>query len=98
MSPMRNDYQHNNKMMTVWLGVAIGAAIGIGYAVSRSGHRRDRWSSAKDISKRMSEHSGDLAARGKEIIERAQNIYEEGRKIVEDASELWSHGRKMVRV
>src|SRR3954453_7489630 len=98
MSPMRTDKFRDNKMMTVWLGVAIGAAIGIGYAVSRSGRRRDPWSSARDVSKRFSEHSGDLAARSKEIIERAQKIYDEGRKIVDDATELWSHGRKLVRV
>jgi len=96
MTPRRNDLR-NNKMMTVWLGVAVGAAIGVGFALSRT-RRHDRWSSAKDVSKRFSEHSGDLAARSKEIIERAQNIYEEGRKIYEDAAELWSHGRKLVGV
>jgi hypothetical protein len=86
-------------MMTVWLGVAIGAAVGIGYAVSRNNrrHRHDRWTSAKDISRRVSQQSGDLAARSREIIDRAQKIYEEGRKIVDDATELWSHGRKLVR-
>jgi len=91
-----NSSHGDNKMMAIWLGVAVGAAIGVGFAISRT-RKRDRWSSAKEISRKMADHSGDLAAKSKEIIERAQNMYQEGRKIVEDATELWSHGRKLVR-
>ncbi|MCL4402355.1 MAG: YtxH domain-containing protein [Acidobacteria bacterium] len=96
MSPMRNQAKEYN-MTTIWLGVAIGAAIGVGFAISRS-RKRDRWSSAKDVTRKFSDHSGDLAEKSKDIIARAQNIYQEGRKIVEDATELWSHGRKLVGV
>jgi hypothetical protein len=87
----------NNKMATVWLGVAVGAAIGIGFAISRS-RRQDRWTSAKEMTRKMQAHSGDLAAKSKDIIERAQNIYTEGRRIVDDAVELWGHGRRLVGV
>jgi hypothetical protein len=84
----------------IWLGIAIGAAIGVGYAISRGRRtvRRDAWSSAKDITRRMADHSQDFAERSKEIIERMQAIYQEGRRVVEDATELWEHGRKAVGV
>lgn len=84
-------------MTTVWLGIAIGATVGIGYAVSR-GRRKTRWSNrARHFGKQVSGHSGELAARGRDIVERAQHIYTEGRKIVEEAADLWGEGRRLVR-
>jgi gas vesicle protein len=81
----------------LWIGIAAGAAAGIIIAVTRSRRPHDRWSTAKDLTRRVADNSQDLAERGKEIISRAQNIYEEGRKIVEDAADLWTHGRRLVR-
>ena len=85
-----------NRMTVIWLGVAIGAAVGVGIAISR-GRRRDPWASAKDVTRRVADHSGELAERGKELIDRAQTIYQEGRKIVEEAADLWSESRRLVR-
>lgn len=94
---MRNTMQGNGKMATVWLGIAIGAAVGIGYAVSRR-RRNERWTSrARHIGKRVSGHTSDLAARGRDILDRAQHIYTEGRKIMEDAADLFTEGRRLVR-
>lgn len=92
----------NGSKTAVWLGVAIGAAVGIGYAVSRTRRRerwgRERWAGrAKLLGKRMQDRSSDLAARSRDIIERAQNMYMEGRKIAHEAADLWSEGRRMVR-
>ncbi len=89
--------QNDKKMTAVWLGVAIGAAVGVGFAISRN-VRRSRWDSARSLTRKVANHSGDLADRSKDIIERAQNMYKEGRRIVEDATELWSEGRRLVRV
>lgn len=87
----------NGNKTAVWLGVAIGAAVGIGYAVSRT-RRKDRWTTrARHLGKRMTDHSSDLATRSRDILDRAQNIYMEGRKIAAEAADLWSEGRRMVR-
>jgi len=72
----------------------VGAAVGIGIALSR--RKKTRWESAKEISTRLADRSGDFADVTRGIVERVRNIYEESRKVVEDASALWSHGRKLV--
>src|SRR5512147_3139071 len=81
---------------TIWIGIAIGAAVGIGIALSRSG-RRDRWKSARHITERIADNTGDLADAGRNILDRVKVIYDESRKVVEEAGELWSHGRRLVR-
>jgi LPXTG-motif cell wall-anchored protein len=94
---MRNKMYGNGNKTAIWLGVAIGAAVGVGFAVSRR-RKRDRWAyKARDFGKRFQDHSTELAKRSKDIIERAQNLYMEGRKIAHEAADLWSEGRRMVR-
>jgi hypothetical protein len=85
----------SNNAAKIWLGIAVGAAVGISIAISR--RKRTRWDAAKDIGHRLSEHSADLAEVTKGIVERVRNIYEESRKVVDDAGALWAHGRKLVR-
>jgi hypothetical protein len=92
MSPEMNNDQGRN--MAIWIGIGIGAAVGIGIALSR--RKRTAWDSARDISKRVADHSGDLAESTRDIVDRVRKIYEEGCKVVEEAGELWSHGRKLV--
>ena len=80
--------------MGIWIGVAIGAAVGIGIALSR--RKKSPWESARGITKKVADHSGDLADATNNILERVKLIYNEGCKVVEEAGELWSHGRKLV--
>lgn len=94
MEPMTE----GNRKTWMWVGIVAGATAGVIFAVTRRSRPRDRWSEAKSITKKVADHSGDLADRGKDIINRMQYIYEEGRKVVDDAVELWEHGRKLVRV
>ena len=79
----------------IWLGVAVGAAVGIGIALSR--RKRSRWDTARDFGHRITERSGDLAEITRGLADRVRNIYEESRRVVDDAGALWSHGRKLVR-
>jgi len=94
---MESSMHESNRNTYIWIGIAAGAAVGIIIAATR--HRpRNRWYSAKQLTRKMADHSVDFADRGKDIINRCQNIYEEGRKVVDDALDLWSHGRKLVGV
>lgn len=77
----------------IWVGVAVGAALGIGIALSR--RKRSRWDATKDLTRRVAAHSDDLAVTTQDMVDRVKRIYEEGRKVVEDAGELWAHGRKL---
>jgi gas vesicle protein len=87
----------NGQNKAIWIGVAIGAAVGLGFALSR-GKRRDPWSTAKEAAGRVASRTSDMSDTTKDIVERIRTIYEESRKVVEDASELWEHGRKLVGV
>ncbi len=80
----------------VWIGIAIGAAVGVGIALSR--HKRTRWDSARALTHRVASSTNDMSDAARDLIGRVKTIYEESRKIVEDAGELWEHGRKLVRV
>jgi len=84
----------SNQTTKIWVGIAVGAAVGIGIALSR--RKRSRWDAAKTITSRVADHSGDFADMTKELVARVRNIYEESRRVVEDANHLWSHGRKLV--
>ena len=86
---------HNNITRNVWIGVAVGAAIGVGFALSHK--KRDRWSSARHLTKRLSRNSEDLAETSRHILDRVKLIYDEGCKVAADAAELWSQGRRLVR-
>lgn len=81
----------------VWIGVGVGAAIGVA-ALVLSRRRRDPWYSAKGVTRRVADHSADLAACSKDIVERVRVIYNESRKLVEEATELFAQGRKLVGV
>jgi hypothetical protein len=85
----------NGNLTKVWVGVAIGAAIGVTYALSAR-RKRSRFPNAKDVTKRINNHKDDIVEAVKNIVERCKVIYEEGRKVVEDAAELWGHGRRIV--
>src|SRR5581483_205613 len=70
----------NNK---VWIGIAIGAGIGIAFAVSSRSSRRSRWDrwDTREMTKRLVDSREDLLDKGKEMMERLRVIYEEGRKV-----------------
>lgn len=80
--------------LTLWIGVAVGAAIGIGIALSR--RKRSPWDQARAVTNRLADHSGDFADATSNIMQRVKTIYDEGCKVVEEAGELWAHGRKLV--
>jgi hypothetical protein len=78
----------------IWIGVGIGAGVGLALALKQ--RKRDRWSGARDVSRRVAEGTGGLAATIKDIAQRIGIIYEESRQVADDFSELWSHGRKLI--
>lgn len=84
---------HSSKIL---FGVALGAAIGIGIAISRR-PKRSRWEvarrKAQDV---IGNRSGEFAEAARDIVQRVKAIYEEGSRIAQDAGELWARGRKMV--
>ncbi|PWU02152.1 MAG: hypothetical protein C5B51_21470 [Terriglobia bacterium] len=90
-SEMSPNGQHNR---AIWIGVAIGTAVGLGIVLSR--RKRDPWDSARTMTKRVANRSEDISEAARDIVERIRTIYEESRKVVEEAGELWSHGRKIV--
>src|SRR5438270_3259077 len=77
----------------VWFGIAAGAALGIGIMLSR--RKKSRWESARDLTRRVADHSSELGDVTKNMVERVRNIFEESRKVCEDAGELWARGRKL---
>ncbi|HJT86584.1 MAG TPA: hypothetical protein VJ732_01985 [Bryobacteraceae bacterium] len=82
----------------IWMGVAIGTAVGIGIALSRRKAARDPWSAAHDITKRVANRSGEISDVTRDILDHIKNIYDESIKVVEEAGELWTQGRKLVGV
>jgi hypothetical protein len=91
-------HHHNGEghgVPALWFGLAIGAAIGLGIALSRT-RRHSRWDSARQFGERLAEHKDDFAQVGNNILDRVRTIYDESRKVVEEAGELWTHGRKLV--
>ena len=84
----------NNK---VWIGVGVGAAIGVA-ALVLSRRRRAPWYDPRAVSKRVANHTADLAAASKDIVDRVRVIYNESCKVVEEATDLFTQGRKLVGV
>jgi hypothetical protein len=87
---------NGQKNTAIWVGIAIGTAVGIGFALSR--RKRDPWATARSAANRVAAHTSDFSEVTKDIVERVQSIYEQSRKVVDDATELWAHGRKLVGV
>ena len=83
----------SNQATKIWLGIAVGAAVGIGIMLSR--RKRSRWESARDLTRRVADHSGELGDVTREMVDRVRNIYQETCKVVEDAGMLWARGRKL---
>jgi hypothetical protein len=87
----------------IWLGIAAGAAIGIGLALSRRRPAsrwemaRERLDRAKGVASRVAEEREDFAETGRDLLDRVRLIYEESRKVVDEMGHLWEHGRKLVR-
>lgn len=90
------DTMQNGNATKIWIGIAVGAAVGIGIALSRAGRKKSRWDSVGQVTKRVADKSPDFAEATRDIMEHVRNIYEEGRKVADEAVELWSHGRKLV--
>ena len=78
----------------IWIGVAIGSAVGVGIALSR--RKKDPWASARSVTKRVANRTGDISEAAREIVDHVRNIYEESCKVVDEAGDLWAHGRKLV--
>jgi hypothetical protein len=91
---MDSEMNHDTPNIGLWVGIAVGAAIGIGIALSR--RKRSPWESARKITNRITDQSGDLAEATNNLMQRVRTIYDEGCKVVEEAGELWAHGRKLV--
>jgi len=81
----------------VWIGVGVGAAA-VGVALALARRKKNNWSTAKQVSRRLADKTNDLAEVGKDIFDRIKVIYNESRKVVEECNELWSHGRKLAGV
>ena len=102
MTPTEN--KHNGNTTTgvdaadhdtkIWLGIAVGVAVGIGIAISR--RKKSRWDTARALTTRVGERSGDLTDATMELAGRVRNIFEESVKVVEGATNLWASGRKLV--
>lgn len=82
----------------IWIGIAVGAAVGLGIALSRRNRHHSPWDTARHMTRRVTSRSGDLADATRDIVDRVKTIYEQGRRVVEDAGELWEHSRKLVGV
>jgi len=78
----------------IWIGIAVGAALGIGIALSR--RKKSRWDKARELTERVANKTGDLGDATRDIVERVKTIYAQSRRVVEDAGDLWAHGRKLV--
>jgi hypothetical protein len=84
----------NGNGVAIWIGVGVA---GISVALALTYRKKDRWSGARNISRRVAEGTGGLAATTRDLAERIGIIYEESRKVADDVSELWSHGPQAFR-
>jgi hypothetical protein len=88
------DFPTPDRETKIWLGIAVGVAVGIGIAISR--RKKSRWDTARELTSRVSERSGDFTEATMELAGRVRNIFEETVKVVEGATNLWASGRKLV--
>ena len=75
----------------LWLGVAVGVAVGLGIVVAR----RKASSNGKFLT-RAADRIPDFADVTRDIVTRTKAIQKEALKVVQDASQLWMHGRKLI--
>jgi hypothetical protein len=80
----------------IWLGIAVGAAVGFGIALSRRSHSHSRKSRWDEVAQRIGDSSGEFAEAARDIADRIKTIYDESRRVVDEASACWAHGRKLV--
>lgn len=78
----------------IWVGIAVGTALGIGIVLSR--RKKSRWDAAREVSRRVASHSDEVADTTRDLVDRIKSIYDESCQVVAEAGELWSHGRKLV--
>ena len=98
MSETTYSHIRNSHATKIWLGIAAGAAIGLGIALTRR-RKKSRWETACKMGERLSERSGEAVSEAAaDIVGRVKVIYEEGKKVAENAGELWAHGRKVAGV
>lgn len=83
-----------NHSSKIWLGIALGTAIGVGVAILRR-PKRSRWDIARRATQQLGSRSADFADAARDIVDRVKVIYEEGSRIAQDAGELWTRGRKL---
>jgi hypothetical protein len=95
MAPAENTDMESNQARKLWFGIAVGAAVGIGIMLSRRKRSPSRWESARELTRRVADHSSELGDVTREMVNRVGNIFEETRKVVEDAAVLWTRGRKL---
>ncbi len=93
MAAPENMDTESNQASKIWLGIAVGAAVGIGIMLSR--RKKTRWESAREITRRVADQSSELGDVTRNLVDRVRNIYEETLKVVDDAGQLWSRGRKL---
>ena len=74
----------------LWLGVALGVAVGLGIVVAR------RKSNNGKFSTRAADRISDFADVTRDIVTRTKSIQQEALKVVQDAAQLWMQGRKLL--
>ena len=84
------DLESNGQNTAIWVGLALGAAVGIGIALSL--RKRNRWDTAGAASRPGGERIGDRADSTRDPA-RAGIVCAESRKVVEDTTGLWQQGR-----
>jgi hypothetical protein len=84
---------NGNHTAKVLIGVGAGAAIGLALALRN--HRRDRWSTATQVTRRVAAASQDMANVTQDIIGRVRLIYSESNKLVKQIARAWEDGRKL---
>lgn len=94
MTDMGESYGLDNR---VWLGIAAGAAIGIGLMLANRRRPENRWDRARDIARKVDADKDEFKEVGRDMLDRIRVIYEEGRKVAEEAQHLWTRGRSLVR-
>jgi hypothetical protein len=92
--------EQEERNMNTWIigAVAVGAALGIGYAAYARRTRHVPWTeNVRTVATNVAEHREEIADAGRHILDRLRIIFEEGRKVVEDAQVFWSEGRRILR-